>query len=955
MIRLDLNENWKMREVSPEPAMEFIPAVVPGSVYTDLLREGRMEDPFWKDNEDEALRLMDQDYEYVTRFDCPDELLACERVLLHFDGVDTIADVYLNHVLLGSPCNMHRVWEYELKGAGVEVPPRYASEDIPPVRRGCHPARAGRTCDEKNAARFAGAAAGGDILKAEGNELRVVFHSPTKYIAEKYAERPTRGTEDAMDGFVHIRKAHCMFGWDWGAHLPDAGLFRPVSLLGIGAARIDSVYVTQEHIRKEECTGDAVEAPPRCASADIPPVRRGCHPARASRICDAENASRFADAVEKVRLHLDIATEFSSACGSKNAAENAACFTGAATEASCALEYRVTVTDPDGRVMSETGSDPVMDIEIDRPQLWWPNGYGEQKLYTVSVELVEKYSQDASAAAEAEEKTQTQAVPCEKELVLDTWTRRIGLRTMTMHREKDQWGESFACQVNGVDIFSMGADYIPEDHLLGRVTPQTTRTLLEKCKWANFNAIRVWGGGYYPDDWFYDACDELGLVVWQDFMFACAVYDLTPEFEANIRAEFADNIKRLRHHASLGLWCGNNEMESFVAERNSWVTKPQEVRDYLFMYERVIPEELAKYDPQTFYWPSSPSSGGCFDDPQDPNRGDVHYWQVWHGDKPFTEYRKYYFRYLSEFGFQSFPAMKTIEQISDDPADYNIFSYIMEKHQRNGSANGKIMNYMQQTYRYPSNFQTVLYASQLLQADGIRYGVEHFRRNRGRCMGAVYWQLNDCWPVASWSSIDYCGRLKALHYYAKRFFAPLMLSCEEQGLVTSGKELVREHFDFEKSIRLNVANETMQEETVTVRWALRDPSAKILKSAEQVLTVPALTSVWMDKVEFPDADIYREYVSYEMEKDGRIVSEGTVNFSYPKYFRYEDPLLTCRVIGDEIEVTASAYAKSVEIRNENEDLILSDNYFDMNAGTKRVRIESGDVSKLRLRSVYDIR
>ncbi len=865
MVRLDLNENWKMREVSTEPAIEFIPAVVPGSVYTDLLREGRMEDPFWKDNEDEALRLMDKDYEYVTEFDCTDELRSCERVLLHFDGVDTIADVYLNSVLLGSPCNMHRVWEYELKSADN----------------------------------------GDGILKAEGNELRVVFHSPTKYIAEKYAERPTKGTADAMDGFVHIRKAHCMFGWDWGAHLPDAGLFRPVSLLGIGAARIDSVYVTQEHIRKDGAFGETTGVQ---------------HPALAG------------TEVEKVRLHLDIATELSGVCGLKNVEENTARFAGAAVEASCSFEYRVTVTDPDGKALSVTVSEPFVDIEIDEPQLWWPNGYGEQKLYTVSVELIEKDN-----------------------FVLDTWTRRIGLRTMTMHREKDQWGESFACQVNGVDIFSMGADYIPEDHLLGRVTPQTTRTLLEKCKWANYNAIRVWGGGYYPEDWFYDACDELGLVVWQDFMFACAVYDLTPEFEENIRAEFADNIKRLRHHASLGLWCGNNEMESFVAERNEWVTKPQEVRDYLFMYERVIPEELAKYDPQTFYWPSSPSSGGSFDDPQDPNRGDVHYWQVWHGDKPFTEYRKYYFRYLSEFGFQSFPTMKTIEQISDDSADYNIFSYIMEKHQRNGSANGKIMNYMQQTYRYPSDFKTVLYASQLLQADGIRYGVEHFRRNRGRCMGAIYWQLNDCWPVASWSSIDYCGRLKALHYYAKRFFAPLMLSCEEQGLVTSGKELVREHFDFEKSIRLNVANETMHDETVTVRWALRDPSAKILQSGEEEILVPALTSVWLDKVEFPDVDIYREYISYELEKEGEIISEGTVNFSYPKYFRYEDPQLTCRVIGDEIEVTASAYAKSVEILNENEDLILSDNYFDMNAGTKRVKIESGDASKLRLRSVYDIR
>ncbi|MCD7955020.1 MAG: glycoside hydrolase family 2 protein [Lachnospiraceae bacterium] len=901
MIRLDLNQNWKMREAGSDAA-EYIPAVVPGTVYTDLLREGQMEDPFWKDNEDEALRLMDKDYEYVTSFDCPEELLSCERVLLHFDGVDTIADVFLNGSLLGSPCNMHRVWEYEVKSS---VWSR---------------------------------------LKPEENELRVLFHSPTKYIAEKYAERPTRGTEDAMDGFVHIRKAHCMFGWDWGAHLPDAGLFRPVSLLGIQTARIDSVYVTQKH----------------------------------------EDG--------KVVLHLDTKTDWNMSA------------LPLMMDKPRNYSFQATVTGPDGKVYYAEGSvTGQMDLVIDQPQLWWPNGYGEQNLYTVSVEMIERRCEDTSeVAGSAESIAQTEAgkdingatgadgtsdyvsdnktqsaqntqntqsalsgqnalsdqnVPGENpdEIILDTWTRRIGLRTMTMHREKDQWGESFACQVNGVDIFSMGADYIPEDHLLGRVTEQTTRTLLEKAKWANFNAIRVWGGGYYPDDWFYDACDELGLVVWQDFMFACAVYDLTPEFEENIRAEFADNIKRLRHHASLGLWCGNNEMESFVAERNSWVTKPQEVRDYLFMYERVIPEELKKYDPQTFYWPSSPSSGGCFDDPQDPNRGDVHYWQVWHGDKPFTEYRKYYFRYLSEFGFQSFPAMKTIEQISDDPADYNIFSYIMEKHQRNGSANGKIMNYMQQTYRYPSDFQTVLYASQLLQADGIRYGVEHFRRNRGRCMGAIYWQLNDCWPVASWSSIDYCGRLKALHYYAKRFFAPLMLSCEEQGLVTSGKELVREHFDFEKSIRLNVANETMQEKMVTVRWALRDPSAKVLQSGETVLTVPALTSVWLDKIEFPDADIYREYVSYELEKDGEIVSEGTVNFSYPKYFRYEDPLLTCRVVGDEIEVTASAYAKSVEIRNENEDLILSDNYFDMNAGTKRVRIESGDASKLRLRSVYDIR
>lgn len=838
MERQSLNGKWQMRRVG-DPV--FSEAIVPGSVYTDLLRNGQMEDPFYKDNEIRALKLMDEDYEYVLRFDCTEALMESRQKVLRFDGIDTVADIYLNDELIDSPCNMHRLWEYDVT----------------------------------------------DNLQEKGNDLRVAFHSPTKYIAKAYEQSRTHGSEDAMEGFVNLRKAHCMFGWDWGAHLPDAGLFRPVTLLGIDEARIDSVYVTQDHL-----------------------------------------------ADGSVKLHFDVdidcCPEMEDAGAEVLATEKEAAEGAELDPEKTGLYYSVVLTAPDGATVTVSGSPE--QLVIAEPKLWWPNGYGEQNLYQVDVRLY----------FEGRE--------------LDCWSRRIGLRMMTVDRSKNEWGENFAICVNGVDIFAMGADYIPEDHLLGRVTPETTRALLEKSKWANFNAIRVWGGGYYPEDWFYDLCDELGFVVWQDFMFACAVYDLTPEFEENIRAEFIDNVKRLRHHASLGLWCGNNEMEEFVHAKNSWLTKPQEVRDYYLMYERIIPEIVKEYDPQTFYWPSSPSSGGCMDEPQDPERGDVHYWDVWHGNKPFTEYRKFYFRFLSEFGFQSFPTMKTIETFTKDPEDWNIFSYVMEKHQRNGSANGKIMNYMQQTYRYPSDFRTVLYASQLLQADGIRYGVEHFRRNRGRCMGAVYWQLNDCWPVASWSSIDYCGRLKALHYYAKRFFAPLMLSCEEQGLMSSGRVLNWQHFEeFEKSIRLNAANETRQETVVTVRWALRNPKAEVLQSGEQQVTVPALTSVWLDKVEFPDADIYTQYVSYEMERDGEVISEGTVNFSYPKYFRYEDPQLTCRVIGDEIEVTASAYAKSVEILNENEDLILSDNYFDMNAGSKRVKIEHGDAGSLRLRSVYDIK
>ncbi len=814
MVRQSLNGAWRMRRAGEGG---FWDAVVPGSVYADLLRNGQMEDPFFKDNEIDALKRMDEDYEYVRTFACEPTMTGCCRQLLRLEGVDTVADIYLNGALLGSPDNMHRTWEYDVTGK----------------------------------------------LQDAENELRILFHSPTKYIAKAYQVSQTHGSSHALEGFVNLRKAHSMFGWDWGAHLPDAGLFRPVTLLGIDKARIESVYVTQEHKPDWVALGFEVE-------------------------------------IEKWDMHA------------------------------AGLYYEVRLTAPDGSV--RIFGDSPKECRIADPALWWPNGYGEQNLYRVEVTL---YGDGR---------------------VLDCWNRRIGLRTVTVDRSQIEWGENFAIRVNGIDIFAMGANYIPEDHLLTRVTPGTTRRLLEKAKWANFNTIRVWGGGYYPEDWFYDSCDELGLVVWQDFMFACAAYDLTTAFEENIRAEFVDNIKRLRHHASLGLWCGNNEIEIGVATKAYWLTKHREVRDYCLIFERILPETVQKYDPQTFYWPSSPSSGGSLDNPSDEERGDVHYWQVWHGDKPFCEYRNHYFRFLSEYGFQSFPSVRTLETITDDPSDFNIFGYVMEKHQRNGKANGKIMNYMQQTYRYPGSFEILLYASQLLQADAVRYAVEHFRRNRGRCMGSLYWQLNDCWPVASWSSVDYCGRLKALHYYAKRFYAPLMISCEEKGMMGTKTVFNEQHFDeFEKSIRLNVANETLCGESVTVRWALRNPRAEILQEGRQDISVPALGSVWLEKIEFPEADIRSHYVSYELEKDGIVISCGSVNFSYPKYFRYEDPKLTLYVDKDEIVVTARAYAKSVEILNEKEDLILSDNYFDMNAGTKRVKIESGNPDRLRIRSVYDIR
>lgn len=373
-----------------------------------------------------------------------------------------------------------------------------------------------------------------------------------------------------------------------------------------------------------------------------------------------------------------------------------------------------------------------------------------------------------------------------------------------------------------------------------------------------------------------------------------------------------------------------------------------------------MPKTVKALDPQTYYWPSSPSSGGDFDNPSDETRGDVHYWDVWHGSLPFTDYRNHNFRYVSEFGFQAFPTLKTVESFTE-PEDRNIFSYVMEKHQRNNAANSKIMTYLGQTYRYPTaGLGTLLYTSQLLSAEAMKYGVEHWRRHRGQCMGAIVWQLNDCWPVASWSSIDYFGRWKALHYYEKRFFAPVLLSCEEKGFLDDpnpNRECRDLNTDTVKSIRLNVSNETMQPQTVTVKWELRNNRSEVLRDGGEVeITVPAMDTVWLDTVELPEANMFTDHVHYACYQNGEMISESTVLFSVPKYYDYIDPQLSCRVEGDEIIVSAKAYAKSVEVLNENEDWVLEDNYFDLEAGEeRRIRIVSGDANGIHMRSVYNIR
>lgn len=540
-------------------------------------------------------------------------------------------------------------------------------------------------------------------------------------------------------------------------------------------------------------------------------------------------------------------------------------------------------------------------FEIENPELWWPNGMGKQVLYDVEVKI-------------------------NSNSYTDSKSHKIGLRTIELITEADSIGSAFYFKVNGHAVFMKGANYIPQDPFPSRVKKSNYEFILNSAKEANMNMIRVWGGGIYENDEFYDLCDEKGLLVWQDFMFACAMYPGDEAFLKNVKQEAIDNVKRLRNHTSIALWCGNNENQ-WAWQNWGWkedVAKEQsqEVADIMWksyddLFHKILPEVVKQYDDNRAYWSSSPSSSRgkkvSF------TEGDYHYWDVWWGKKPFENYNTAIPRFMSEFGFQSFPEFSSVKKYTN-PEDYDVYSEVMKSHQRSSIGNITIEEYMLRYYKKPKNFENFLYVSQLLQAEGVNVGFEAHRKNKDICMGSLYWQLNDCWPVASWSSIDYFGKWKALHYKAKKSFRNFLVSYEQD----------------EESINVFVVSDSINKTNTQLNVRLIDFEGNELKQWNKTVSITANSSeshLKLIKSDFLNTAIANKILIYsELVSNKKVLSENIMYFVPNKELELPKPKITYSIHENKtqfiVELQTDKFAKNVFL-SVNSTYNFSDNYFDM--------------------------
>jgi beta-mannosidase len=558
---------------------------------------------------------------------------------------------------------------------------------------------------------------------------------------------------------------------------------------------------------------------------------------------------------------------------------------------------------------------------IQNPKLWWPNGLGQAYLYPFEINLL------------------LENLPVSKSEM------KIGLRTIELIQEKDSIGMSFYFKVNDVPVFMKGANYIPPDSFLPRATDSVYASIVKNAREANMNMLRVWGGGVYADDAFYDECDKNGILVWQDFMFACAMYPGDDAFLDNVKNEVADNVNRLQNHPCIALWCGNNENDEgwhnwgWQRQYNYSIQDSTTIwSDYQKLFHQLIPQTLNSLlsKDKNRYWPSSPSVG--WGRKESLTKGDAHYWGVWWGKEPFETYQDKVGRFMSEYGFQSMPELKTIKAFAASE-DLNLQSEAVKNHQKHQTGYETINEYMARDYSIPKRFEDYIYVSQLLQAEGMKTAIEAHRRAKPRCMGTLFWQLNDCWPVSSWSSVDYYGRWKALQYQVKRSFDNCLVSFKEE----------------KNSYKVYIINDDLNQFEGQFDVVLLDFNGKKLWNAVTTGVIPGSSNLLhfeIPKKEFSTFNLKRAVLSFTISSE---IKGGNTLFYFvkPKDLQLTKPTIQIKKIDAlTYQVSSDVLAKNVCLSSE-QDTFFSDNYFDI-LPNQTVEIKlSKPIQKLEVKSLFD--
>lgn len=812
---LFLHNNWTFRNYTKQDVWK--PAVVPGVVHLDLLRNKHIPDPFYGDNEQQVSWIAEQEWEYKTLFFVSKQQLQKENLNLVFEGLDTYCTVYLNKNKILSCYNMFRTWRVVVK----------------------------------------------QLLQEGQNELRLVFHSAIHEGKKKAALVPLSIAGDDKYNKVFTRKAQYHYGWDWGPTFITCGIWRPVKLEMWNSATIRGLQVNHQTINKKSAElqlGVRVEG--RSASVYTLEVR-------------------------------DVKTK------------------------------KVLGKSP--LLANDTNDVVTVDCRINNPKLWWCNGLGEPYLYTLGITLKN-----------------------ERGISISTITKNIGLRTIKLMQEKDSIGSSFSFVLNGKPVFIKGANYIPQDSFLPRLTQIHYNNLLKDVVASKMNMLRVWGGGVYEDDIFYELCDKYGIMVWQDFMFACAMNPGDTEFLDNVRHEVRDNVQRLQHHASIALWCGNNENNEGWFNWGWQKSLNYSEKDsalvwnwYKALFHKLIPEELQTNDPTRQYVASSPLYG--WGKKESMTHGDSHYWGVWWGLEPVETYNQKVGRFMSEYGMQAVPMPETLQRVIPD-GQMNVQSKALKNHQKHPTGFENLQTYLLRVFKPAVDFFAYTYQTQLLQKHTISLAIEAHRRAKTRCMGTLYWQFNDCWPVVSWAGRDSEGRWKALQYNLPKVFDNIIVSAVQDGtnvtpvLINDGLELF--------SGELHYSLLTFDGAILTSGLVACTADTERAKPLQTINLAPFLVN----------RNKHEVVLALEVRNGTTSISKKTLYFGAAKDLWLKDPEIQMVIRHQNGKtlclLTAKRLAKDVFVRGgtNNPAQRWSDNFFDLLPGETKTIVFPGIIPKNTIQS-----